>query len=106
MQKDMVAAGGLVQDVAEAARWFRLAAAQGDAIAQPVLDYIATLPINELGMRVQVFGLTSATGLAVNDREGLVQDQTTKPGRVVVLLNGDTKPTSISTTNLRKAGSL
>ena len=101
--------GGLVPDFAEAARWCRLAAAQGEATAQPVLDYIdaiATLPINTPGMRVQVFGLTSANGLAVNGREGLVQDQTTKPGRAAVLLDGDTKTTSISTTNLRKASGL
>ena len=98
--------GGLVQDLAEAATWFRLAAAQGEANAQPVLDYIATLPTNRPGMRVHVFGLTSATGLAVNGREGLVHDQTTKPMMAAVLLDRDTKPTSISTTNLRKAGGL
>ena len=57
-------------------------------------------------MRVQVFGLTSANGLAINGRQGLVQDKTTKPGRLAVLLDGDTKATSISTMNLRKAGGL
>ena len=98
--------GGLVRDLAEAATWCRLAAAQGQAQAQALLDAIATLPINQPGMRVQVFGLTSANGLAMNGRDGLVQDQITKPGRAAVLLDGDTKPTSISTTNLRKAGAL
>ena len=43
---------------------------------------------------------------AASGREGLVQDQTTKPGRAAVLLDGDTKTTSISTTNLRKASGL
>ena len=95
--------GGLVRDFAEAAAWFRLAAAQGNANAQSALDCLATLPINQPGMRVQVVGLTSANGLAINGREGLVQDQTTKPGRAAVLLDGDTEPTSINITNLRKA---
>ena len=45
-------------------------------------------------------------GQAINGREGLVQDTQTKRGRLAVLLDGDTKPTSISTTNLRKAGGL
>ena len=56
------------------------------------------------GMRVQVFGLTSANSQASIGREGLVQDKVTKAGRAAVLLDGETKPTSVSTTNLRKAG--
>ena len=59
-------------------------------------------------MRVQVRGLTSADGLhQLNDREGMVvHDEAAKAGSVAVLLDGDTASTSISTTNLRKAGSL
>ena len=98
--------GGIVPNLAEAATWLRLAAAQGNAEAQSALDRFDTFPINTRGMRVQVFGLTSANGLAANGRHGLVQDQLTKPGRAAVLLDGDTQPTSISTTNLHKAGGL
>ena len=98
--------GGLVRDLAEAATWLQLAAAQGQVQAQSLLDYIATAPMGAPGMRVQVIGLTSADGLAINGQEGLVQDKATKPGRASVLLDGDTTPTSISTTNLRKAGGL
>ena len=100
------AAASSDRDFAEAAAWFRLAAAQGNADAPSVRDCIATWPIEQPGMRVQVFGLTSATGQAVNGREGLVQDKATKAGRAAVLLDGETNPTSISTTNLRKAGGL
>ena len=98
--------GGLIRNLAEAATWLRLAAAQGDAGAQSVLEHIASCPIHQPGMRVQVFGLTSATGQAVNGRKGLVQDKAAKSGRAAVLLDGEKQPTSISTTNLRKTGGL
>ena len=98
--------GGLIRDLAEATTWFRIAAAQGQAEAQSALDVIATISISTPGIRVQVLGLTSAKGLATNGREGLVQDKAATAGRAAVLLDGDTKPTSISTTNLRKAGGL
>ena len=98
--------GGLVSDLAAAATWLRLAAAQGHARAQSALADFATYPIGHPGMRVQVFGLTSANGQAVNGREGLVQNRATKAGRAAVLLDGETHPTSISTTNLRRAGGL
>ena len=47
------------------------------------------------------------TGLAAspqfNGRTGLVQGPAPRPGRLVVLLDGDTTPTSLRETNLRKA---
>ena len=88
----------VAQDTDEAIRLYtlaaaqgllRLAAAQGDAHAQSLLDDLATLPISQPGMLVQVFGVTSAGGMAINGRQGLAQDTATKPGRAAVLLDGD-----------------
>lgn len=67
--------------------------------------YKATRDVTTLivpaGMRVQVAGLSSARGRALNGREGRVQDKQVTPGRVAVLLDGDAKPNSIRLTYLR-----
>ena len=52
------------------------------------------------GTPVVVFGLTARPDL--NGHGGVVQGPGTKPGRLVVLLDGNTKPMSIREANLRK----
>ena len=56
-------------------------------------------------MRVLVAGLKSASGQLLNGCCGLVQgDANVQPGRVAVLLEGHTTPTSIGRGNLQKSG--
>ena len=56
------------------------------------------------GSSVQVFGLTSTAGRAMNDRTGVVQQEQERvgDGRVSVLLDGDDTPKSIKAENLRR----
>lgn len=59
------------------------------AVAQKMNDeqereHQANGPVEAPGMRVQVFGLTSQSGQAINGRQGIVQDKNTKPGRAAV----------------------
>ena len=53
------------------------------------------------GMPVVVTGLTASPQF--NGRTGLVQGPAPRPGRLAVLLDGDTKPTSLREANLRRA---
>ena len=53
------------------------------------------------GMPVVVTGLTASPQF--NGRAGLVQGPAPRPGRLAVLLDGDTKPTSLREANLRRA---
>ena len=95
---------GTPTDLRQAAAWWRRAAAQGHAGATTVLDKLAQWPLGMPGTPVVVTGLAASPQF--NGRTGIVQGPATKPGRLAVLLDGDTKPTSIRETNLRKAAGL
>ena len=77
-------------------------AARGDAEASTQLAAIAQWPLATPGMPVVVTGLTASPQF--NGRTGLVQGaRAPRPGRLAVLLDGDTTPTSLRVANLRKA---
>ena len=59
------------------------------------------LPPHPAVRLVVVIGL--ATSPQFNGRTGIVRELATLPGQLAVLLEGDTKSTSIRETNLRKA---
>ena len=110
---------GFVADLREASKWYKLSAAQGDSFAKDMLAQFVNCDVDTIGMRIEVAGLTSSRGRALNGRLGLVQpgqiNRTIRPlsawhqigtGRAAVMLDGDTAVTSINVKNLRRAGGL
>ena len=92
---------GTPPDLRQAAEWWRKAAAQGDAKASGNLQIMLQWALDTPGMPVVVTGLTASPQF--NGRAGLVQGPAPKPGRLAVLLDGDSKPTSLREANLVKA---
>lgn len=78
-----------------------------DTTATPADSVAGVFTIVAPDVRVRVVGLTSAVGQAINGQEGTVQriekKKNVKAGRVAVILDGATKPRSISLNNLRRA---
>ena len=92
---------GVPRDLRQAAEWWRKAAAQGDAGASNNLEAIRQCALGTPGMPVVVTGLAASPQF--NGRAGLVQGPASRPGRLAVLLDGDTTPMSLREANLRKA---
>ena len=89
-------------DLREGEEWLRKAVAQGSKEAIETLGHFMRLEMSTPGMPVVVTGLTTSPHF--NGRAGAVHGPATKPGRLLVLLDGDTQPMSFRETNLRKAG--
>ena len=83
---------GTPPDLRQAAAWWRKAAAQGNASASTNLEHLPHMPLGTPGMPVVVTGLAASPQF--NGRAGLVQGPASKPGRLAVLLDGDSKPPS------------
>ena len=58
-------------------------------------------PLDTPGTPVVISGLAASPQF--NGRAGLVQGPAPRPGRLAVLLDGESKPASLRETNLRKA---
>ena len=92
---------GVPRDLRQAAAWWRMAAAQGNAEASTNLQTVLRWALGTPGTPVVVTGLAASPQF--NGRAGLVQGPASRPGRLVVLLDGDAKPMSLREANLRKA---
>ena len=91
---------GVRPDLRCAAEWWSKARAQGNTGASIALAAIAHAALDTRGTPVVVTGL--AANPQFNGRVGIVRGPATKPGRLAVLLDGDAKPSSLRTANLRK----
>jgi len=94
---------GVAADMRRAVTLMRMAAAQGHAKAMVTLPKLVECPLSPPGTPVVVFGLI--TSYTYNRRTGIVQGPAPH-GRLVVMLDGDTKPISIRETNLRSRHAL
>ena len=98
----LVAGQGVRADLREATMWLREASEQGQPGAAEKLDDLMRLPMVMPGTPVMVAGLSARPQL--NGRVGTVHGlpSASRPGRVTVLLDGETSPVSIREGNLRK----
>eukprot|EP00729_Bicosta_minor_P005084 gene5084-biopygen15833 len=103
---------GVEHDFSKAVRWAQLAAVQGTESAVMVIDDLQlawqanAFPTPPPGTTVTIILLTSANAAKYNDRTGRViappEGVAIKPGRAVVLLDGDaTPPISFKLKNLK-----
>ena len=100
---------GVPQNLAVALTWLQLAAEQGNGGTLEALDFMQQLnliPTPPPGTTVTTILLTSAKAAKYNNKSGVVVKATAgtaplKPGRVVVLLDGDQRALAFNVKNLR-----
>ena len=101
--------GGVAgKGVAEAIKWFQLAAGQGHQEALKALDTMQhdnLIPTPPRGTAINTVLLTSAASISYNHKHGTVVASTQitaiRPGHVAVLLDGEAAPIPLKLMNLR-----